>query len=132
MMTATTCIRVFVIGCAMLVSGCSISFDRSEPISKPVVDPAQQKNIDLQVLKIVETMKGSTAVSLSDIGPNQAQSGPALLAQCARVTFPSRTLYYTFFVRDEKVSDWRPAVLNDDCETRIYLPRKLGSSSSIY
>ena len=63
--------RMFVIGCAVLVAGCSISFDRSEPLAKPVVDLVQQKNIDLQVLKIVETMKGSTAVSLSNIGPNQ-------------------------------------------------------------
>jgi hypothetical protein len=126
------CIRVFLMVCAVLMSGCSFSFDRSETLSKPVIDSAQQKNIELQVLKIVESMKGSTAVALSELGPNQAQSGPAQLTQCARISFPSRSLYYTFFVRLEKVIDWRQAVLNDDCEARIYLPKKLGSTSSIY
>lgn len=77
-------------------------------------------------------MKGAKAVALSEVGANLAQSGPEQWTQCARVEFPSRPLYFTFFVRGDKVVDSRPAVLNDGCEARDYRPYALGSASSIY
>ena len=77
-------------------------------------------------------MKGAKAVGISDAGPNEAQSGPEQWTTCARVDFPSQLLYYTFFVRSEKVVEWRSAVLNDKCEIRTYRPAPLGSTTSIY
>lgn len=125
-------IRLCLFCVAFALGGCSFSFDRSEPIVNPIPDLKQQRAISFQVLKIVETMKGAKSVGISDTGPNEAQSGPEQWTTCARVEFPAQPLYYTFFVRSEKVVDWRSAVLNDKCETRTFRPAALGSSSSIY
>ena len=83
-------------------------------------------------MRTVEQMKGAKGVALSEVGANLAQSGPEQWTQCARVDFPSRSLYYTFFVRGEKVMDSRSSVLNDGCEARDYRPYAHGSSSTVY
>lgn len=126
------CIRLCLIACSVSLSGCSIAFDRSEPMPNPIPDAAQQKTIAVQIMRTVEQMKGAKGVALSEVGANLAQSGPEQWTQCARVEFPSRSLYYTFFIRGEKVIESRSAVLNDGCEARDYRPYALGSSSSVY
>ena len=92
----------------------------------------QQKSISAQILKTVQSMRDAKAVGISDTGPNEAQSGTEQWTTCARVDFQTRSLYYTFFVRGEKVVESRPSVLNDKCETRTFRRAALGSSSSIY
>ena len=117
---------------AFVLGACSISFDRSELPPNPIPNGEQQRVLGFQILKIVESMKGAKSVEISDAGPNEAQSGPELWTMCARVAFPSRSLNYTFFVRSEKVVEWRPDVVNDRCESRNYRAAALGSSTSIY
>lgn len=126
------CMRLILIACAVFLGGCSIAFDRSEPLPNPLPDANQQKAIAAQIMRTVEQMKGAKGVALSEVGANLAQSGPEQWTQCARVEFPSRSLYYTFFVRGEKVIESRSSVLNDGCEARDYRAYALGSSSSVY
>ena len=125
-------VRLLLFCVAVVLGGCSFSFDRSELPANPIPDLNQQRSIGLQILKIVQAMKDAKAVGISDTGPNEAQSGPEQWTTCARVDFPTRSLYYTFFVRAEKVVESRPSVINDKCETRTYRPAAFGSSSSIY
>ena len=125
-------VRLCLLGFAVVLGGCSFSFDRSEILANPIPDLNQQKSISAQILKTVQAMRDAKAVGISDTGPNEAQSGPEQWTTCARVDFPTRTLYYTFFVRADKVVESRPSVINDKCETRTFRPVALGAASSIY
>ena len=125
-------VRVCLLCFAVVLGGCSFSFDRSETLANPIPDLNQQKSIGAQILKTVQAMRDAKAVGISDTGPNEAQSGPEQWTTCARVDFPTRTLYYTFFVRADKVVESRPSVINDKCETRTFRPVALGAASSIY
>ena len=125
-------IRLCLFCVAVVLGGCSFSFDRSELPANPIPDLNQQKAISLQILKTVQAMRDAKAVGISDAGPNEAQSGPEQWTTCARVDFPTRSLYYTYFVRGEKVTESRPSVINDKCESRTYRPAAFSSSSSIY
>ena len=125
-------VRLLLLSGTLFLSGCSFAFDRPEPSSNPLPDSTQQKLIALQIIKTVEKMRDAKGAALSEVGLNRAQSGPEQWTQCARVDFPSRSLYYTFFVRGEKVVDSRSAVIMDGCEARDYRPVALGNSSSIY
>lgn len=118
---------------ALLLAGCGTAiFDVIEPRANPIPDARQQKLIGLEILKITATMKSVVSVETTEAGPNEALSGIEQWTVCGRVTFPTRTLYYTFFVRAEKVAEWRQAVLNDKCEERIYRSTTVSSSSSVY
>ena len=125
-------VRLCLLCIGIVLGGCSFSFDRAEPLANPIPDLNQQKSISAQILKTVQSMRDAKAVGISDAGPNEAQSGPEQWTTCARVDFQSRSLYYTFFVRADKVVESRPSVINDKCETRTYRPAVLGSASSIY
>ncbi len=125
-------VRLCLLCVAVVLGGCSIFFEPPEPPSNPIPDLKQQRAIDLQIMKYAGSMKGAKALAISDAGPNEAQSGTEQWTTCARVEFSSQLLYYTFFVRAEKVIETRPAVINDKCETRTYRPAPLGSSLSIY
>jgi hypothetical protein len=124
----------FVLPCiALLLAGCGTAlFDIVEQRVNPIPDARQQKLIGLEILKITASMKSVVTVETTEAGPNEALSGIEQWTVCGRVTFPSRTLYYTFFVRSEKVVEWRQAVLNDKCEERNYRPAIFSNSSSIY
>ncbi len=67
-------------------------------------------------------MKQAGASEISEIGPNEAQSGPEKWTVCSRATFSGVVQYFTYFVKGETVVNWRPAVINDRCETRSFLP----------
>ena len=125
--------RFVLLGIAVLLAGCSSSlFDIIEQRANPIPDARQQKLIGLEILKITASMKSVVTVETTEVGPNEALSGIEQWTVCARVTFPSRALYYTFFVRSEKVAEWRQAVLNDRCEERSYRPAVFSNTSSIY
>ncbi len=117
---------------ALVLSGCSIFFEPPDLPPNPIPDLNQQKSIGAQILKTAQTMRDAKSVAISDTGPNEARSGPEQWTTCARIDFPTRSLYYTFFVRGEKVVESRPSVINDRCETRTYRPEASVSGSSIY
>lgn len=105
----------------LLLSGCTFFFDVQDAEradSEP--DFRQQQTIAVQVHRIVESMRDVGISEVSNIGPNEAQSGPEKWTMCSRVTFSGELRYFTFFLKDEKVVDWRPAVINDRCERRSY------------
>jgi hypothetical protein len=122
--------RVCLLCAASVLTGCGSFFELPVPLANPIPDLNQQKSISAQILKTVQAIRDAKAVGISDTGPNEAQSGPEQWTTCARVDFPTRSLYYTFFVRAEKVVEFRPSVINDKCETRTYRPTAFGSSSS--
>ena len=68
--------------------------------------------------KITGSMKAAGLSDISDVGPNEAQSGPENWTVCSRTNFAGEMRYFTFFVRGEKVVTWRPAVINERCGVR--------------
>lgn len=124
--------RIAVALSAAFLSGCSLPFDRSDILPNPMPDANQQKAIDIQIAKNVSGMKGAKGLGISEAGRNAAQSGPEQWTVCARVDFVPKPLYYTYFVRADKVVESRPSVLNDDCESRVFRPARISNTSSIY
>lgn len=108
---------------AILLSGCSFFFDVQDSVlPEPKPDSRQQRIIYDAVQRITQTMKQACASEISEIGPNEAQSGPEKWTVCSRATFSGVVQYFTYFVKGETVVNWRPAVINDRCETRSFLP----------
>lgn len=105
---------------AILLSGCSFFFDVQDSVPDPKPDSRQQKIIYDAVQKITQTMKQAGASEVSEIGPNEAQSGPEKWTVCSRATFSGAVRYFTYFVKGEAIVNWRPAVINDRCETRRF------------
>jgi hypothetical protein len=106
-----------------LLSGCTFFFDMQDSVdADPAPDSKQQRTIFDQIHKITASMRGAGASEISQIGPNEAQSGPEKWAVCSRASFSDEVRYFTFFVKGEKVASWRPSVINDRCETRRFSP----------
>lgn len=65
------------------------------------------------------TLKLPGKPEISDIHRNR---GPFLSdwAMCMRNDSPEKRLYYTFFFKDRKVSEYRLSVIVDGCETETY------------
>jgi hypothetical protein len=107
----------------VLLNGCSFFLDVQESVQpdlKP--DSGQLEIIYDAVHKITRTMNQAGPSDVSGIGPNEAQSGPEKWTVCSRATFRGEVRYFTYFVKGEKVVNWRPAVINDRCETRSFSP----------
>lgn len=108
---------------AILLSGCTFFFDVQDSVQPdPKPDSRQQKIIHDAVQKITQTMKQADTSEISEIGPNEAQSGPEKWTVCSRTTFSGAVRYFTYFVKGETIVNWRQAVINDRCETRSFLP----------
>lgn len=105
----------------LLVGGCTFFFDIQESVQPdPMPDPEQKRIIFAEVRKVTDLMKAAGPSEISDVGPNEALSGPENWTVCSRTSFAGDVRYFTFFVRGEKVVTWRPAVINDRCEARSY------------
>lgn len=105
----------------LLLSGCTFFFDVQESAeADPAPDSKQQRAIFEAIHKITASMKGAGASEISEVGPNEAQSGPEKWTVCSRASFSSEVRYFTFFVKGEKVATWRPSVINDRCEARRF------------
>lgn len=106
---------------ALLLGGCTFFFDVQDSAqSDPAPDAHQQKIIFDGIQRIIATMKDAGAAEVSDVGPNEAQSGPEKWTVCSRINFSGETRYFTFFVKGETVLTWRPSVINDRCEARSF------------
>lgn len=108
---------------ASLLNACTFFFDVQDgvqPDSAP--DSRQKKIIADQIYKITEQMKLTGTSEISDIGPNEAQSGPEKWTVCTRSSFPTGLRYFAFFLKGETVVNWRAAVINDRCEARSFSP----------
>ncbi|MEH2510016.1 hypothetical protein V1291_001370 [Nitrobacteraceae bacterium AZCC 1564] len=104
-----------------LLSGCTFFFDVQESVeADPAPDSKQQRTIFGEIHKITASMKGGSASEISEVGPNEAQSGPEKWTVCSRASFSNEMRYFTFFVKGEKVANWRPSVINDRCEARRF------------
>lgn len=104
-----------------LLSGCTFFFDVQESVeADPAPDSKQQRTVFEAIHKITASMKGAGASEISEIGPNEAQSGPEKWTVCSRASFSNEVRYFTFFVKGETVASWRPSVINDRCETRRF------------
>jgi hypothetical protein len=115
--------RVFVSLIALgYLTGCSISLDMPELGVNAMPTPGEQRSIFDSIFKITQGMKVSGPVEVSEVGPNEAQSGPEKWTVCARGVFLGELRYYTFFVRGSSVIDNRAAVVNDKCEARVFSP----------
>lgn len=111
----------------LLAGGCTFFFDVQESVQPdPAPDPEQQRVIFAEVRKITSAMKAAGPSEISDVGPNEAQSGPENWTVCSRASFAGEMRYFSFFVRGDKVVTWRPAVINDRCEARRYGPMAHG------
>lgn len=112
---------------ASLLSGCTFFFDVQDAVQPdPEPDSRQQHVIFNEIQRITQSMKEVGRSEISNVGPNEAQSGPEKWTVCSRANFGVEQRYFTFFVKGEKVSNWRPAVINDKCETRNYAPLEPG------
>lgn len=106
---------------ALLLSGCTFFFDVQDSVQPdPVPDTRQQRVIFDQIQRTMQSMKEAGNFEVSDVGPNEAQSGPEKWTACSRASFGSELRYFTFFLKGETVANWRPAVINDKCETRSF------------
>jgi len=106
---------------ASLLSGCTFFFDVQESVeADPAPDSKQQQTIFGAIHTITASMKGAGTSEISEIGPNEAQSGPEKWTVCSRASFSNEVRYFTFFLKGEKVANWRPSVINDRCETRKF------------
>lgn len=108
---------------AVLLCGCTFFFDVQESVQPdPEPDSRQQKIIFDRIQQIVQSMKDISQSEISGIGPNEAQSGPERWTVCSRGRSGAESRYFTFFLKGETVSTWRPAVINDKCEARSFSP----------
>lgn len=108
---------------ALLLSGCTFFFDVQDSVEPdPAPDATQQRAIFGQIQRITQSMKQISYSEVSDVGPNEAQSGPEKWTICSRANFGSELRYFTFFLKGETVANWRPAVINDKCEARSFSP----------
>lgn len=106
----------------LLAGGCTFFFEVQESVQPdPAPNPEQKRIIFAEVYKIAGSMKEAGPSAISDVGPNEAQSGPENWTVCSRTSFAGEMRYFTFFVRGEKVVTWRPAVINDRCEARQFM-----------
>ena len=107
----------------VLLSGCTFFFDVQDSVQlDPEPDSRQQKVIFDRIQQITQSMKDITRSEISNVGPNEAQSGPERWTVCSRGNSGNELRYFTFFLKGETVANWRPAVINDKCETRNYSP----------
>ncbi len=108
---------------ALMLGGCTFFFDVQDSVhSDPVPDSRQQRVIFGQIQRMMQSMKQTGNSEVSDIGPNEAQSGPEKWTACSRAKFGAELRYFTFFLKGETVTNSRPAVINDKCETRSFAP----------
>lgn len=107
----------------LVLSGCTFFFDVQDSVqSDPEPDSRQQKIIFERIQQIIQSMKDVRQSEVSNIGPNEAQSGPEKWTVCSRGNAGNELRYFTFFLKGETVATWRPAVINDKCETRRFSP----------
>lgn len=120
-MSAIRFMQVSIAG--LLLSGCTFFFDVQDSVlADPLPDSRQQKVIIDQIYRIVQSMKQAGSSEISEVGPNEAQSGPERWTVCSRSSFANDVRYFAFFLKGEVVVNWRPAVINDRCETRSFSP----------
>lgn len=106
----------------LLAGGCTFFFEVQESVQPdPPPNPEQKRIIFAEVRRIAGSMKEAGPSAISDVGPNEAQSGPENWTVCSRISFGEEIRYFTFFVRGERVVTWRPAVINDRCEARAFV-----------
>lgn len=106
---------------AVLLSGCTFFFDVQDSVHPdPEPDSRQQKVIFDRIKQITQSMKDITRSEVSNVGPNEAQSGPEKWTVCSRGNAGNELRYFTFFLKGETVVNWRSAVINDKCEARTY------------
>lgn len=118
-MVAVRLLQVLLAG--VLLSGCTFFFDVQDSVQPdPEPDSRQQKVIFDRIKQITQSMKDITRSEVSDVGPNEAQSGPERWTVCSRGNAGNELRYFTFFLKGETVANWRPAVINDRCETRNF------------
>jgi hypothetical protein len=103
----------------VLLSGCTFFFDWQDQADLEP-DSRQQKVIFDRIQQVTQSMKDITDSEVSNVGPNEAQSGPEKWTVCSRGRSANELRYFTFFLKGETVANWRPAVINDRCETRTY------------
>lgn len=107
----------------ILLGGCTFFFDVQDSVQPdPEPDSRQQRIIFERIQQITQSMKDISRSEVSNIGPNEAQSGPEKWTVCSRGSTGSELRYFTFFLKGETVANWRPAVTNDKCETRRFSP----------
>lgn len=107
----------------VMLGGCTFFFDVQDSVQPdPEPDSRQQKIIFERIHQITQTMKDVSRSEVSNIGPNEAQSGPEKWTVCSRGSSGTELRYFTFFLKGETVASWRPAVINDKCETRRFAP----------
>ncbi|EKS35636.1 hypothetical protein HMPREF9696_01848 [Afipia clevelandensis ATCC 49720] len=107
----------------VLLGGCTFFFDMQDSVQPdPEPDSRQQQIIFERIQKITQSMKDISRSEVSNVGPNEAQSGPEKWTVCSRGSSGSELRYFTFFLKGETVANWRPAVINDKCETRQFSP----------
>jgi len=88
----------------LLAGGCTFFIEVQESVQPdPAPDPEQKRIILAEVRKITGSMKAAGLSDISDVGPNEAQSGPENWTVCSRTNFAGEMRYFTFFVRGEKV-----------------------------
>lgn len=105
----------------LLLSGCTFFFDAQDSVQPdPAPDSSQRKTVFAEVDRITQSLKLAGVSEVSDIGPNEAQSGPENWTVCSRTGAAPDQRYLTFFVKGDKVVTWRQAVINDRCETRRF------------
>ena len=108
---------------AALLSGCTFFFDVQDSVQPdPEPDSRQQRIIFDRIQQITQSMKDITRSEVSNVGPNEAQSGPERWTACSRGSWGNELRYFTFFLKGETVANWRPAVINDRCEARNFSP----------
>lgn len=122
-------IRLFHLTLAgLLLSGCTFFFDVQDSVQPDQAPDSQQQRIIFgQIQKITQSMKQIDQSEVSGIGPNAAESGPEKWTVCSRGNFQGEFRFFTFFVKGETVTNWRPAVINDKCETRSFMPFERGN-----
>lgn len=106
-----------------MLGGCTFFFDVQDSVQPdPEPDSRQQKIIFERIHQITQSMKDISRSEISNLGPNEAQSGPEKWTVCSRGNAGAELRYFTFFLKGDTVSNWRPAVINDKCETRRFAP----------
>jgi hypothetical protein len=110
---------IFVIFASLFLSGCSQTFIASAPVVPTAIEwKALLKNI----YSTFPNLKMPGSPEISPLHENVALGLPADMAICLRNSGGGDTKYVVFLIKQNKIVDYRFAVILDRCEEQSYSP----------
>ena len=123
--------RAYVLALAVLLGGCSASELVQNWSASPVVDLSQPNYHRIVADNIKTVLPGLAALGeleISGIRPVDHLKGPAWLT-CLRRDADGHPQHYAIFIQNDKILDFRVAVVIDQCHKEAYTPFEIATAA---